>query len=941
MAASGVNWNMYEAQEQAAPVPVTSASAEEKTVSGIDWGRHEAMSQAQTVQPQVEEKSLLDRAKEFALPSEDVIEERREGVKGIAGEVAGGLIRASAGVEWLIGAGVETVYDAGRIVGREAYKAVTDTPEHEMEQWEETDYITKNIKQAEKELLEKVTPEDRTAVGKVVGRVAEYAAPTAAMTRIFVNQGKKLSQNPKLLAESGIKRKFQDSMIAASKDPLAANKMEQGISAVMATTGQIAEEAGVSKGWQIPIELVTGIITGTVANNAKSILNWINKNTPSSLRQVGKEKAAEYLQKVAKEDPDFMVKLNRGLELQEQTGVKMDLAQLSDNPELRMAAQELELLQPGGSTKLNTVLAEQTKKIKKIAPRDIEAQESGFTALEAERASTVAKLEKTAQQTVDDVIDEIDRVAPLDKITAGETGQAMLDTARDAAETQVNKLYSRVGNPVLGTDEIAKAVSAAKKSPLKNDPYMHELDAEMKSVIEGTVLGKQGERIIEAPVKKIRLRGEGKAPKEITLEQSRLLESRLKERIRIANAGGERNKARVLNKILSGIFKQYETAKGVGAKEISKLREAAAASKRYHEIFNQGEVLLASKIDIQGMDKITSEGFVRNFIKVNSDSKLARTEEAVENFYNAYGNMPEAKNWMSNSFGALLKEQFPDIANANPRQIQNFISKHSKFLKKAGIENRFNTARKAISESQDASMALTMDAKEFKVSTIGKFLNSDDPVKFIGDAIGTKKIDRVLNDVSKIKNKTRREYIERGIKEMAWDSVLGKMATTKRVSEETLLNTSSLRQALDNSRYTASLERAIGKRHVKDLSDMLDLIDRVSFDVGKTAGLPKTHVDEKLVEKLMTGLRAAAHGFVRPDLIAAQMGVRGFKAITVKESHRVLREAMQNPVFAKELLKLNATPEGKAIVKTLFSPIIAVGASKAAEIRSDESGENE
>ena len=941
MAMSGVNWSQFEIQpEQVAPtaMPVDSPVAEQPDASGIDWSQHEAIPQSQPIQveqPKVEEESIWDKAKAFAMPTEETVQERRKGVKGIAGEVAGGLVRASAGLEWMIGAGIETVYDAGRIVGREAYKAVTDTPEHEMEPWKQTDYITKSIKQAEQELLEKALPEDRTAIGKVVGRVAEYAAPTAAMTRIFINQGKKLATNPKLLAEAGFKRKFQESMIAASKDPLAANKMEQGISAVMATTGQIAEELGVSKGWQIPIELVTGIMTGTVANNAKSIAAWINKNKPSSLRAVGKDRAAEYLQQVAAEDPEFMTKLNRGLELQEKTGVKMDLGQLSDNPELKDAAKLLELSKPGGSTRLKTALAAQTKKIKEIAPVDVEAQDVGFSALETERAGTVSKLEKTAQQTVDDVIDEIDRVAPLDKITAGETGQAMLDTARDAAETQVNKLYGRVGSPVLGTDEIAKAVAEAKKSPLKNDPYMHELDAEMKSVIEGTVLGKQGERIIDAPVKKIRFRGEGKAPQEITLEQARLLESRLKERIRIANAGGERNKARVLNKMLNGIFKQYETATGVGAKEISKLREAAAASKRYHETFNQGEVLLASKIDVQGMDKITSEGFVRNFIKVNSDSKLARTEEAVDNFYNAYGNMPEAKNWMSNSFGALLKEQFPDIANANPRQIQNFISKHSKFLKKAGIEKRFDTARKAITESQDASMALTMDAKEFKASTIGKFLDSDDPVKFIGKAIGTKQIERVLDSVSRIKNKSRREYIERGIKEMAWDSVLGKMASTKRVAEESLLNTSSLRQVLSNSRYTASLERSIGKKHVRDLNDMLDLADRVAFEFGETTGLPASRVDEKLVEKLMTGLRAAAHGFVRPDLIAVQMGVRGFKSITVKESHKVLREAMQNPEFAKELLKLKTTPEGRAIVKTMFSPIIAVSAGKAAENRNE------
>jgi len=941
--ASGVNWSVFEIE------PTQQAEAAGVTTSGVNWGELEAVS---SVQPEIEQgpvqrQSLEEYAEERFSPESEHVKIREERAKGLGGEIAGGLIRAGAGLEWVLAAGIETVYDAGRIVGREGYKSVTGEYPDKDVGFEKTDFLTKNIKKAEQEMLEGtgregdlfkggVLPEDREVFGKTVGRIAEYAAPTQAMTRIFINQGKKLAANPKLLSEKGIKRKFQDSMVAASKNPVAAQKMEQGISAIMATAGQVAEEAGVSEGWQIPIELVTGIATGTIANRASVIKDWITRSvSKTSLKETGKARAAEYLQGVAKEDPEFISKLNRGLQLQEETGVAMDLSQLTNNPELKKAAQVLELLEPGGSTRLNTILAEQTKKIKQVAPRDVETQEAGFTALEMERAGTVSELQEIASKTVDNVIDEIDRVAPFDKVSAGETGQVMLDTARDAAETQVNKLYSQVGNPVLGTDEVAKAVKEAKKSPLKNDPYMHELDSEMKSVIEGTVLGRKVEKIIDAPVKKIRLRGEVKAPTEITLEQARLLESRLKERIRIANAGGEYNKSRILNKILDGIFKQYETATGVGAKEISKLREAAMASKRYHDIFNQGEVLLASKIDVQGMEKITSEGFVRNFIKVNSDSKLARTEIAVENFYNAYGNMPEAKNWMANSFGALLKEQFPDIANANPRQIQSYIAKHSKFLKKAGIENRFDTARKAISESQDASMALTMDAKEFKSSTIGKFLNSDDPVNYIGKAIGTNRIDKIIARVGRIKNKSRREYIERGIKEMAWDSTLSQMATAKRVSEESLLNTSSLRKMLENSRYAASLQRTIGKKHTNDLSKIMDLVDRVSMDIGETAGLPKEHIDEKLVEKLMTGLRAAAHGFVRPDLIAAQMGVRGLKAITVKESHKVLREAMQNPDFARELLKLDTTAEGRAIVKTMFAPIVAVGAVKTAETRND------
>ena len=912
--ATNFNWEEDE-------LPKVQAQNQANVVTNFNWEEDEVQPAAT-----VESKSPWQKFEDFAKPSKETIQERRDTAKGYAGEIGAGLVRASAGLEWLGAAAVETVYDAGRIIGREGYKAVTDTPEYEMDQWKQTDYLTSNIKKAEKELTDKLLPEDRDSAGRVMGRIAEYAAPTAGMTRLFINQGKKIAANPKLLANSGLKRKFQESMVAASKSPKAAQSFEQGISAVMATVGQTAEELGVSKGWQVPIELVTGILTGTVANRASSIGGWIEKNSPSSLRQLGKNKAAEYLQSIEKSDPEFMVKLQRGLDLQEKTGVKMNVAQLTDNPELRMAVKELELLEAGGSTRLQSALAGQVKKIKEIAPRDTPAQEAGMEALETERAITVSNLEQQATKAIDDVVDQVDKVAPLDKVTMGETGQTMLTSAREASDAKINMLYSQVGNPTLQIDEIVKSVKQAKSSPLKDDAYMREFDAEIKQLLEANILDKGKKRgMSELMTGKIK-------PPEMSLSGIRSIESRIKEKIRIANAAGESNKARLLGKVLNGIFNQYKKTTGLSSLETSNLRKAAEASKKQHDIFNQGENLLTSKVDVQGMDKVTSEGFVRVYIKANSDSSVARTEEAIDNFYNAYGNMPEAKAWMTNSFGSLLKESFPDIANANPKQVQSFIAKHSRFLKKAGIDDKFSNVRKAVEEARIADSAKKLDSSEFMSSALGKFLNSDDPVKMIANAVGTKSFNKIISSANNIKNKSRREYILRGIRESVWDGTLSKMSTAERISGEQMLSTGNLRKALDNPEYAKSLEQALGKEHTKNLSSMMDVIDRISLDVSQTAGLPTTHVDENLVEKLMTGLRAAAHGFVRPDLIAVQMGMRGMKAITVKESHKILKEALNNPDFAKELLKLNTTKEGKIALKTMFTPL----ASSAIEKTSDE-----
>jgi len=836
--------------------------------------------------------------------------------------VAAGLYKAGGDLLSLASAGVETVYDTGRIIGREGYKYATgDYPSDEP--FKVTDYFSDKFKETTKKDVKAIAGKNQGTIGEYAQKIAEYAAPTQAITRQLITKGVALNADK----TRKVFNVFEKAMMAAAKNPTAAIKMEQGVSALMASSGETIKQIGGSENAQLAAELATGLASGQILNTSKSIINWMGKKIPGSASRIGKIQAAEYLQEVFKNDPNFTKKLERGLQLQKETGIKMNLAELTNNPELKAALQLMDVHTAGTMTGIEARLAEHTKEIKKAFPSVQEHKESAIKGLEDMQSEVEIALDKQANRAVDNVLEQVDNAAPLDREMLGESGRAALDSSREAMELEVNKLYKDVGNPNIPTKTLVSAVREAKKSPLANDAYMKELDADLVSTLESNVLGnKQSGKVIDAPVKKIYLgRGDAKLPSEMSLESMRVIESRLKERIRIANAAGKSNEARILGKILNGVFEQYKSVKGIEANQIANLRRAAAASKRLHNIFDQGEVLLQSRIDVKGMERITTEGFVRNFVKPNSDTKYARTNEAVDGFYNAYGDMPEAKRWLTNAFGALLKEEITKQGGKlNPKAIRRFIDRHSNFLKRARISDKFDTVVKAVEEANIAEANKVLNYKDYQKTVVSKFIGSDDPVNFIVNASQTGKLTKLNKEINGIENKARRKIVQRGVREALWEGMKRRLTTNEVASgEEIILSTGQVRKMLDDINYGKQLKEGLGKDHYASLKKLIDIIDRISPDISKSAGLPKEHIDEKLAEKLMTGLRAAAHGFVRPDLIAAQMSMRGYRAITTKQAHNVLKEAMENPDFAKELLKMSTTIKGREIVGTMFSPLAA------------------
>ena len=891
-------------------------------------------------------------------------------------EAYGGLIKGSGALLELGAKGVETAYDSGRMLGEIGMRMGGKT---DMPVFEKTNYLSDNLRKATEELTTGKSPigvnlppdEQRSFDEKLVGLTAEYAGLTSLLTRQSIEAGAKLLKDPAKVS-TGVKGYFQKAQMAAAQNPAAAMKLEQTYSALVATVGTVAKEMGATPGEQLVAEVVTGILSGTIVNKSGDIASYIKSKT--SPQASAKKEVATYLQSIEAADPELLTKVARGEELAAKTGIEMDFAELANNPELKAAKKILEIVNSGSSTSSDMLLKKQTKAIDAAFPRQRDTQIAAVNEVQGYRTGVENDLAKRSRDAVENIIQAVDSAAPENRVGAGIRGKEMLAAAKKVSKENVDALYTSVGNPTLPINIVKNSISEASKSALKGNEFMGLLDAHTKDLIKKNFTDQ----------------------KSITLTGLRDFQSHLGQQISDATLAGNAQKARIYSIMFSGIEKQFDSITGdnlvgkiikakdlepslnkdlpatfrtnidpnfnvgsadeidvplmykdqggvtdkmVGVNQklerskvdkIEALKKAKSAAKVHYDIYNQGENMLALKTGMQNMDKVSPNDFIQVYIKPNGLSKAAHIEDAVTNFYSSIGKTPEAKEYLSNAFGVLLKEQMQ--SNSSPKAVSSFLSKYSRFINAAGISDKFSTVERAVKQADAASAVMDFDKANFAKSALSSFIKEDDPVKAVMKAVDGKTIGKLMEDVSRLPNKARRDLIDRGVKDALWEGLYNKTITPQHVDGTMILNTGNVRQIL--SKNGAAINNTFGKDHAERLTDLLDTIDRISQN---TAGVRAHGIadkpDEKLTQKLISGIVQASRGFVSPEFVTGQMSYRGIQALSNKASREMLDKVIKEPELAKALIKLKATKEGRLILKNLF---MSVGAPVASEANDTE-----
>ncbi|MDH5183626.1 MAG: hypothetical protein OEX12_07000, partial [Gammaproteobacteria bacterium] len=405
-----------------------------------------------------------------------------------------------------------------------------------------------------------------------------------------------------------------------------------------------------------------------------------------------------------------------------------------------------------------------------------------------------------------------------------------------------------------------------------------------------------------------------KDTKELSLGGVRELQSQLKQAMREAKAAGKDSLNRSLAIVLESTFDQLDSVKGLGAADVQAMKVANTEAKKHFERFDDARVLLLSRVDAQGLAKTAPEDIIRKVVRPNTATESTRSVEA---FFNAVNDPKQARDYLANAFSLILKGSTQTGEALNTKAIQLTLRKYSEFLKTAGLTEMFKDPAKIAKKLDFARRDLSQTISDFSKSELGKFAGTDDVVGFAMSYLNGGKAQKFVMEMEK----QGHHAAARGFREALWNGLVRTTETgAPTISGGTSLTPNKLRLILDQRKK--DLIVALGSKEYARAKQLVNLIDRITPSKESPGAIAKIHVDTKLTEKIMTGLRAAMHGFVRPDLILAQAGKRGFDAIKTSESKNVLMEALTNRDYFNEVVELSKTKQGREIVRMMFTPLI-------------------
>jgi len=793
----------------------------------------------------------------------------------------------------VLGAGLQVGEDIGGNI-RGAINLATDQPQGAIDHT-----LSEYIKGKGRQAAEIIRPEDQGVGGRVLEEVGSYALPSAGVTKMMINTGSLLANVPRTLGM------FENMLVQAAKDPKVAMALDQTISSIMATSGQLSEEAGLSPMQRALVELGVGITSGAAIPGAIMKGKNLLTKTKEGLSVLSKQASGKYLNDVAAEDPDFWRTFNKNLKASKKYGVEMDLPELTINPELKAAKKSLIEEFQGGATRELKTLERQAEQVRQSFDFDPALTDDAIRSIDRSIEATEKSLQKN--------IDSAERLAVREAVPfsqsslkdAGEAALIRLDEAESLVNQRINILYEKVGLDVpIETDIVRNAINSAKRSALPGNQWRGELSPHLKKITNTLV---NEDDLIES----------------LPLEGIHELQGLLKTEIRTSRAEGNKQLVKELSKVLGATYKQMDNVRGLTQENVSLLKSANEQSRIAHSRFDESRVSILNRVDTQGVVKTAPEDVIKNIIKPDTQKNSFR---AVTAYQDAIGDQKKAKDILRQGFIAKLASlslskptlKSPDQL-LNVKATENFLRQHKNFLQAAGLQSEFKDVASASRVMDSAQETLKSTVDQMARSELALWSKSDDPVKYISKAIKSGRIKKIIADA---KNKP---LILRGINEATWEGVL-KDANISRGMQgfESDMTVESLRNLMQRS--AKNLEMGLGPIHYKHARDLMRIVDSIMVDTTKTAGFVTEKPMSDLAEKLLTGLRAAAHGFVRPDLIVVQAGKRSLEAKLLKESKKLVIDAMVNPGLAKDLMRTyRGSTTGKKLVEATLAPFAASG----------------
>ena len=851
------------------------------------------------VAPVQEEKTPLEKTYEF-------LNETKKTTMSVVNEAGEAGVAAATGAIEGFGSMLEFPAQAGEEIGTfmrrmQAFQAEvankalgTDIPKmpvgefNEMSQW--MGEFKNNIKSNIDELKQYLPDPTDDIEDRYIKTISNYSVQNSLISKALINKGARL-----LAASPKNPNTWQKFLMEGAKNPEKALQIEKNITYFTAAVGQTAEEMDASPTQRFVAELTASFGGGSFISAYKNLQHYLSKKFASGKKALSEEYAAKYLSDVVEHDPEFKKRLIEGNRLNDEYDMNMDVAQRSNNPELKSATHQLNTNESALTIREQSQLEDQTRRAKDAFRKDSTNIEVAQNKVQRDFDNKTEAMQKHVDFLEERAIAESQQVAKYDIEGAGEIARKLIHEAENVSRTNLDRLYGEIGSTFVGKELIRKGIIEGGKSSL-GSKWTGRLSPRLKQMF-GIVTGKNKGAF--------------------TINSVREFQSQLKSEIRAAREkreSGYREYVKSLGSVLDSTYKQLEKLEA--STPVRRLKEANAAAKQHYDRFNTAEIEALTAVDLQGLYKVRSESILNKVVKNNSSGVAATT---ARKFIAATNNPAVSRDFLANAFAVKLKREAMNGNVLDHKKVAALIKSHSDFLKEAGIIGRFKNTATLSKKLQFAMDDMKKTVKDYSRDSLVKFASTDDPVKYVMQQISNKKAPSII---ARLKREGD-EVTLRGFREAAWEGMMDSAISSKAtMSSETTLTVSNIRKTMDLRKK--ELIAVLGDTHYKKLNNFIKVIDRITPATGTARGAASDKLDHEIYAKLMTGLRAAAHGFVRPDLIFAQAGMRSLSYARIHGGQEAIRQALVDEDYLNHLLKLNKTREGRQMVQRMFSSLVPI-----------------
>jgi len=706
-----------------------------------------------------------------------------------------------------------------------------------------------------------------------------------------------------------------------AKRPIAALLTDVGISIPAGTGGYYGEKVGGETGEALGV--IAGSLAPVAATPVISGAKLLAKGAGAAYRGlgIGKEAKAKRAAEIFREhlSTESAGKLRSG-DIDTPTVGKYTTAELLNDKSLlelqsSVAARSPDARNVADLSRVGTNQA-LAGKLAELHPGEV-----GPTSYVRDRITSAAKaVQKRMEIAVARAqarINQLSSNSPIDVIEkiAREEFDAVYKTARQGERS----VWSKVGDGTYKTDTIIqRAKEIVDETPrLSGEGGKHDVPLAIREIAgQDAVIHPETGAVVKEEVASI-LKGVE------TEKEIQALVSRIGQDVRIARSEGRLNTARMLGQLRDSIFQKIMPVSGGSAE----LDAARAYSRRLNEVFYHGPLGQLLQQNAKGGMKVAPELTLERMIGAGTKGKLGA--QSLRTAAGEYGGAEKVDAIIQEYLVAKFASKAFTGGAFNPNAANSFVNSHNALELYPQLRGQMLDAAKAETLARSVSKSRQALIKRIENQSLAyKFLEGREPQAAINAILKSPHPIRDVRSLVTLAKKDPSGNTIKGLRSAFYEILNDRFGKT--VGGEYQLTPNNMKHFLDNSTHKELIKSVFGKDSLKLLNEVLKGASFKSRSYGVSH--PKLNMKSSAFEKLLetggtlgaifggamskVGMNYGGKGLVMSGI--GRRGARGFLNTVANASredvYRILEEAINDPAFARELIKplnVSMSPKGQ------------------------------